>query len=188
MHLRTWWAQCNQALGFERDERHQVIQSRAARNGYLTTLIASAVVASYQHLTGWPAAPLWPVGLSMLLSLIVVAVYRLALVGMAGDDERVLRLRPPLFFWSYLTLTIGLFSYSSVLFWSYGDTPAMMLWSLCYLLALPVLWATHLWHQTIPGRPWLWLLVAVVVWGSLTPRWMVVHQEPACRYCAATGP
>lgn len=169
MNIRTFWAQLTHTLGFDRDERHQLVHSRAARNSYFSTLIAAGVVASYQYITGWPSAPLWPVGLTMLLSLAVVALYRFALAGLTADDERLLRLRPPLYFWGYMPLTLGLFTYSSGLFWIYGDAPAMMLWSLSYLVALPVIWITHTWHTTLPGRPWLWLLAAVVILGSLTP-------------------
>lgn len=97
------------------------------------------------------------------------------MIGFAACYERLLRLKPPLYFWSYLTLTIGLFAYSSVLFWVFDDVPAMMLWAICYILALPVLWLSHVWQNTVPGRPWLWLLVAVLVLGSLTPGlwWLV---------------
>jgi hypothetical protein len=175
MSIHRFWNRFNQSLGFDQDERQCIAQSRAARNAYFTTLSAAALAAVYQLVTGWLSAPLWPVGLSMALSLAVVAAYRIRLVGFAARDERLLRLKPPLYFWGYLTLTIGLFVYGSVLFWGFDDVPAMMLWTLCYILALPVLWLSHVRQNTVPGRPWLWLLVAVAVLGSLAPGlwWLV---------------
>lgn len=169
MRLHSFWNRLNQSLGFDPDERHLEAQSRAARSAYFTTLSAAGLAAVYQLATGWPSAPLWPVGLSMALSLAVVAAYRFRLVGFTARDERLLHLKPPLYFWGYLTLTISLWAYGSVLFWIYDDTRAMMLWMLCNILALPVLWLSLVWQNTVPGRPWLWLLVAVAVLGCLAP-------------------
>lgn len=169
MSIHSFWNRLNQSLGFDPDERQLEAQSRAARSSYFTTLSAAGLAALYQLTTGWPSAPLWPVGLSMALSLGVVAVYRIRLVGFAARDERLLRLKRPLYFWPQMTLSLGLFAYGSVLFWVFNDTRAMMLWMLCYILALPVLWLSHVWQNSVPGRPWLWILVAVVVLGSLAP-------------------
>jgi hypothetical protein len=159
----------NRWFGFTPDERQATVQGAAARNAYLTTLVAATAASSYQLSSGWPGGALWPVALSIALSLVMLIVRRVTFAGLGPTDERVRQLRVPIYRWAYITLVLGLFLYGSFLFGARGDTLAMLFWTFCYLVSLPVIWLTHVWYDTAQGRFWLWLLVAVAVLGSLTP-------------------
>ncbi|MCG8346709.1 MAG: hypothetical protein MI924_02875 [Chloroflexales bacterium] len=166
---RTIGDRLNRRVGLLDDERRRQAQGLAARNAYLTVLGLALLASLYQTANGWPSAPLWPVNLSIILSLVVLIVRRVSLVGIGLADERTRWLRARIFRGAYMVLVIGLFLYSSYLFWGRGDTPAMMLWSGCYLLSLPVIWLSHLLHDTAQGRPWLWLILTVLMLGSIMP-------------------
>lgn len=165
----TRWERINRWFGFTLDERQAAVQGAAARNAYLTTLLVAAAASIYQFSSGWPSGSLWPVALSIVVSLLVLTARRVALVGVGPSDERTHQLRTPIYRWAYMTLVLGLFLYGSFRFAVHGDTLAMLFWTFCYLVSLPVIWLTHVWHDTVQGRFWFWLPAAVAILICLTP-------------------
>jgi hypothetical protein len=174
MQTRSWLDRLNRAFGFHEDERMRQVHGNAVRAAYITMAMVTMPFGAYLQY-GWEQrGALWASLTILVASLVVLAVRRVQVGGLAVADERVTRLQHSVFFWPTIALVLGMYGYVNYHALLLGDMRGMQLLPLYVIVGLAGVLFTHVAKLTLQGNVWYWLLNTVFAFGLII--WAVRDQ------------